>query len=287
MVSGGPQWAFHSRFNHQPVPHMNAKVQVLFGGDRNDDGVDDVTILKQCAKSGKSTEWSALKDTKKGSRALIYVEAPVCAVVATADVLCDTFSSEYGFRTRLGNVRMLPKPVDRYKLQKMFPTWGWPKATRNATYVPAHLETTVWTTLVGKFLETGTASIGTEQLPGGGFGDPNSNKEVEHAAIKEAKRILIADGFAVKSREPEKIGYDLDASKGELVLHVEVKGVSGTTLQFPITQGEVKRASTDPSFRLIAVTNALSKPVVVSFDGKQLLTKFSLTPLQYMATFKT
>jgi hypothetical protein len=81
---------------------------------------------------------------------------------------------------------------------------------------------------------------------GGGFGDSATNRLVERAAIKEVTRHLRREKFRVKSREKDGIGYDLDAFRAGEELHVEVKGVSGTKLQFPITRGEVRRAERDP-----------------------------------------
>ncbi len=132
----------------------------------------------------------------------------------------------------------------------------------------------------------GTDFTAPIQELGGGFGDPDSNKEVETAAIKEVTRLLVGQGYSVESRETENLGYDLDAKRSGDTLHAEVKGAAGCAPNFFITPGELKCATTDPSFRLFVVTNALGSPSTISFTGNQLLEKYSLTPQCYKATLK-
>ena len=89
------------------------------------------------------------------------------------------------------------------------------------------------------------------------------------------------------SREKEKIGYDLEATKGRTQLHVEVKGIAGEGVQFPVTAGEVRRAESDPAFRLFAVTEVLTRePKFHEFTGETFLAKFDLRALAYMAVRK-
>ena len=120
---------------------------------------------------------------------------------------------------------------------------------------------------------------------GAGFGDAKTNRLVEQAAITKVTRFLIRQGYTVRSRESEGIGYDLDASKNGKTLHVEVKGISGSKIQFPITTNEVQRAMTDSAFRLLAVTAARTRAARVhSFQRATFITGFELKPLSFMAT---
>ena len=120
---------------------------------------------------------------------------------------------------------------------------------------------------------------------GAGFGDAETNRLVERAAIKKATQHLEDRGYRVVSRERDCVGYDLEASRAKNQLHVEVKGVSGTGLQFPITKNEVKRAESDRDFLLIVVTQARSpKAKLRKFRGRDFKLKFHLTPLSFMAT---
>ena len=68
-------------------------------------------------------------------------------------------------------------------------------------------------------------------------------------------------------------------------LPVEVKGVSGADLQFPITRGEVGLAASDPAFRLMVVTGARAPNTRLwQFKGHDFRRLFRLTPLSYLAT---
>ena len=68
----------------------------------------------------------------------------------------------------------------------------------------------------------------TKSGKGAGFGDTETNRLVEKAAITKVTRFLTRLGYTVRSRESEGIGYDLDASRNGKTLHVEVKGISGS-----------------------------------------------------------
>ena len=125
------------------------------------------------------------------------------------------------------------------------------------------------------------------QAAGGGFGDAKTNRLVEEAAIEKVCRLLEQRGFRVRSRESERIGYDLDAAKGRTELHVEVKGVSGNGMQFLITQAEVAKAASDSAFRLMVVTEARTRRArVQEFHGRDLERRFALTPVSYIASQK-
>ena len=122
----------------------------------------------------------------------------------------------------------------------------------------------------------------TIRIPG--FGNAEINRLVERAAVRAVTRLLRRRGFKVVSREKDKIGYDLDATKKRTTLHVEVKGVSGSDIQFPITRAEVRQAETNSSFRLMVVTDARSScQQIREFKNEEIKRKFQLTPITYMA----
>lgn len=122
---------------------------------------------------------------------------------------------------------------------------------------------------------------------GGGFGTPEVNRLVERAAVKFVTRCLSRRGYSVVSREIDGVGYDLDARKGSKELHVEVKGISADTVQFPITSNELKRAKSDNAFLLMAVTGARKRrPKLHKFRGDALCNSFTFTPLAYQAEKK-
>ncbi len=105
--------------------------------------------------------------------------------------------------------------------------------------------------------------------------------------MKKAIQHLTQRGFKIRSREKDGVGYDLDATKGRIELHVEVKGVSGDVLRFPITQKEVATAKSDPFCRLMVVTSARTRHARVhEFHGRDVKRCFALEPLSYLAAKK-
>jgi hypothetical protein len=122
---------------------------------------------------------------------------------------------------------------------------------------------------------------------GAGFGNPETNRKVERAAIKVVTEWYQSEGWSVKSVEAEKCGYDLLCQKESEENHVEVKGVQGEIISFIITVGEVKRAQNDSDFVLCVVTSALTdSPNLTLFEGESFNSDFELSPLSYRATLR-
>jgi hypothetical protein len=122
---------------------------------------------------------------------------------------------------------------------------------------------------------------------GAGFGDSETNRAVEKAAIVFVRTLYETDGWKVESVEAEKCGYDLRCSKGRKNLFLEVKGIKGSLLNFIITEGEVRRAKSEANFHVCAVTSALSrKPTFHCFNATDFLANFALSPLAYRATLR-
>jgi hypothetical protein len=120
---------------------------------------------------------------------------------------------------------------------------------------------------------------------GAAFGDAKTNRLVERAAVRIVAWHLRHRGYRVISREKENLGYDLEARKGRSQLHVEVKGISGKDLQFPITRNEVNCAGRDSTFRLMVVTEARTRKARVhEFQGCEFKRAFRLAPLSYLAS---
>lgn len=126
-----------------------------------------------------------------------------------------------------------------------------------------------------------------QEKRGAGFGEPEINKKVEAAAVKYAKKWYHERGWTVRSVEKEKPGYDLQCKRNKIEEHVEVKGVSGTILSFPITAPEKRKAKEDPDFVLFVVTSALSThPLPRRWRGPDFLKNFNFEPLQFIAREK-
>ena len=121
---------------------------------------------------------------------------------------------------------------------------------------------------------------------GGGacFGDPESNRKVERAAVRLVSNWYRRRNWKVVSVEAEKCGYDLTCTRNQKKEHVEVKGIAGREACFNITASELKQAESNPSFIICVVTLSLSKlPGLLRLTGVQLRKQFQFRPLQYHA----
>jgi len=108
------------------------------------------------------------------------------------------------------------------------------------------------------------------------FPDAEHRKNVELASIKAAVALL-AKTHRVTDRQKDNCGYDLLARDLETneELHVEVKGTSGSTMHFYLTRGEYRYMST-PQWRLLMVTDALTKPQLTLLTRKEVEKNFDL-----------
>ena len=107
---------------------------------------------------------------------------------------------------------------------------------------------------------------------GGGAGwqiDPRRRKRIEEAAVREVMRYYRKElNYDVKDRQNEHCGWDLEAIKDGIVLHLEVKGVAGSEVSVELTANEYKWMKKNrSSYRVCIVTNALSKTPTLSIYG--------------------
>lgn len=96
--------------------------------------------------------------------------------------------------------------------------------------------------------------------------------QIEEAAVKAVGKSLERRGFVVESVEKENLGYDLVAKCDDEVLHVEVKGRSGSDIDAELTVNEylclkdyARQRDPDANYRVAIVTDALAKPVIHEF----------------------
>jgi hypothetical protein len=123
---------------------------------------------------------------------------------------------------------------------------------------------------------------------GAGFGNPETNRKVERAAVKAVTEWYEDEGWTVKSVEADKCGYDLLCNRTLEEKHVEVKGVQGDTVAFIITAGELRQAETDPDFILCVVTSALTSASSLNFyDSSEFAAELDLRPLAYRVSLRT
>lgn len=131
------------------------------------------------------------------------------------------------------------------------------------------------------------ASLEGQIRAGAGFGDPETNRKVESAAISLVSEWYESRGWKVESVEAEKCGYDLRCRKGSTERNVEVKGVQRASPSFIITAAEVKQAQSNSNFVLCVVTSALSgKPKLYSYVGTEFIDNFDMSPLTYRAILR-
>lgn len=120
---------------------------------------------------------------------------------------------------------------------------------------------------------------------GQGFGDSETNPEVEQAAMEYVKKYYVSDGWKVKDESKIKnLGYDFLCKKKSLEKHVEVKGCRGAKEEFCLKISQKHHAETDDRFVLAVVTNALTKtPNLSCYTSLELFQNFELAPREYWA----
>ncbi|GAB4087044.1 hypothetical protein GCM10028784_36740 [Myceligenerans cantabricum] len=109
--------------------------------------------------------------------------------------------------------------------------------------------------------EGGPAGDSSVRIPTGrrSVSDRERDKIVEERAVALATRHLGNLGWkVVADRQKDGVGYDLDLTDGERIMHLEVKGIQGPRLEFNLTAKEWWRVRTDPDFVLAGVTDALN-----------------------------
>jgi len=100
----------------------------------------------------------------------------------------------------------------------------------------------------------GTITVGQG---GATYGDPATNRLVEHAAVDEATRHYESMGYTVEDVGSRKLGWDLTCrSRRDGVRRVEVKGVAGDGPAVLLTRNEVRSAQEDDGWELAVVTQA-------------------------------
>jgi hypothetical protein len=263
------------------VHQKRSSVQILIANA----GVGQDQVIRM-AESGRSAYWSAPRLTAAGDTVLFYVASPVSAIIAVGKALSPARpTGEKWFEAKIGEVRRLNFPITLPELRQMFPDWAWLRSVNMFAYLNQNQCSAILKRIDNK--PSAAAQVALRKS-GAGFGDSETNPLVEKAAIRKVTQLLEQRGFMVKSRERDSIGYDLDARKGRTEIHVEVKGISGKAIQFPITRNEVSRAKYDPSFRLFVVTEARKEyPQVYEFDGRDVHRRFILQPISYMAARKS
>lgn len=83
-------------------------------------------------------------------------------------------------------------------------------------------------------------------------------QQVETNAIEYVKQYYKELGYKVNSVESENVGWDLEATKNNCLLYIEVKGLSQNNINVGLTPNEYKNMKENKdNYRLSIVTNAL------------------------------
>ena len=111
-------------------------------------------------------------------------------------------------------------------------------------------------------------------------------RKVEQAAVNVAIKFFFKEGlWMIEDCQQKGVGYDFVFGNRKKRLHVEVKGVSGSKIDFNLTPKELKCARNDREWKLLVVTNALKVPKVRLISGKKLIAEAkSIEPSQYRVT---
>jgi uncharacterized protein DUF3883 len=120
---------------------------------------------------------------------------------------------------------------------------------------------------------------------GQGFGDPDTNRQVEVRAVSIVTAYYRDRGWRVESRESDNVGFDLLCTRKDESLRVEVKGARAAGPAFILTSNELATAEFEDSWLLAIVTEALSAQPRLYLVGPRDLEKyFTLRPLAYGGT---
>ena len=94
--------------------------------------------------------------------------------------------------------------------------------------------------------------------------------QIEQAAISETWAYFEKEGYAVVSVEKDNRGWDLEATKNDECLLVEVKGHIGNVVQFELTPNEYAQLQVNAEiYRVCVVRNALNESEVEVYAPAQ------------------
>jgi hypothetical protein len=121
--------------------------------------------------------------------------------------------------------------------------------------------------------------------PNGGRGrnpDHAHNVAVEVAAVDVVSRHYKEAGYKIRSVESENLGWDLVAQKEDQTLHIEVKGVSGSSIYFELTPNEYAKLKMHSNlYRVCVVCDALTSPRMIELSPEQLTDGWRLTSREH------
>jgi len=98
--------------------------------------------LREDARDGE-TRWTVNRHVRAGDQVILYVCAPVSAIVAVGEAEIDVELEEDPASPWMGRwfadldgLRMLERPITRAELMRAFPAWGYWRQPRQSVAVP-------------------------------------------------------------------------------------------------------------------------------------------------------
>lgn len=257
---------------------------------------DQLDMLARMVRTGRKDRWTIHSAARRGETVLLYAGAPISGIVAIGTVRSPkTFAAhpdDYWpaqARAMVTVERLIDPPLPLAEIRRRLPKWGWAKMPLAHVHVPEKHERTLLR-LAGATRRRRISPAPTPANPrlratGAGFGTPEQNRKTEAAAVRFVRRHLESEGWElVKDCQQDGCGYDFEYRRGREKLHAEIKGVRGTKPDFMITAGEVRKARTDPAFRIFVVTRALTRQrTITEITGRQLERRYDLEEVGYFA----
>lgn len=104
--------------------------------------------------------------------------------------------------------------------------------------------------------------------------------QIEQAAISATWAYFENEGYSVESVETDNRGWDLEATKNNECLFLEVKGHIGNAVNFELTPNEYEKLKANPSeYRVCLVRNAIQQQNVEVYKPMQVKGEWRLTRL--------
>lgn len=249
--------------------------------------------LEKLEASGRSARWTVNSSVRRGDTILFYLSRPVSSIVAVGHVesaqaikgYLANYPDHYGALIKVD--QFLRPALALTAARQLLPAWHWLRFPQKHVVVPPKFEATLREALRINGMDTAGASIDDPiVLPrGAGFGSPEENRKVEAAAVRAVRKLF--KGWNIRDRQKDGCGYDLECKRKSEEEHVEVKGIKGAIVSFPITKKEYDLAASDPNFVLYAVTRALTQSANVHrFSGKEMRREFEFREIAYFAKLR-
>ncbi len=119
---------------------------------------------------------------------------------------------------------------------------------------------------VDDYINKGTIPPPGKPKPGRKKPNPYLRREVELKAIEVVVKHYQSLGYVVDSVEIEKVGWDLNATRDRIELKLEVKGISGKSLNCELTPNEYQNLLLHrENYRICIVSEALTNPMLKVF----------------------